>query len=300
MEVAGNIGGLAEAEQVSGLGGEGVGLLRSEFLFMERSTAPNEDEQFESYKAIAAVLGPERPLIIRTLDVGGDKPLVYLPIPREDNPFLGERGLRIGLDRPEILRTQLRAILRASAFGKVRVMFPMVGLLSELRDAKAILEEERQRLGVGPIETGIMVEIPAAAIMAAQFAREVDFFSVGTNDLTQYTLAMDRGHPKLAPKVDGLNPAVLRLISWTVEAAHAQGKWVGVCGGIASDPQAVPLLIGLGVDELSVSLPTIPSIKAQIRGLRRHECQALARRALTLENGADIRALCPDPFATIA
>jgi phosphocarrier protein FPr len=300
MEVVGNIGGLAEAEQVPGLGGEGVGLLRSEFLFMERSTAPNEDEQFESYKAIAEALGPERPLIIRTLDVGGDKPLVYLPIPKEDNPFLGERGLRVGLDRPEILRTQLRAILRAAAFGKVRVMFPMVGLLSELRDAKAILEEERQRLGVGPIETGIMVEIPAAAIMAAQFAREVDFFSVGTNDLTQYTLAMDRGHPKLAPKVDGLNPAVLRLISWTVEAAHAQGKWVGVCGGIASDPQAVPLLIGLGVDELSVSLPTIPSIKAQIRGLRRHECQALARRALTLETGADIRALCPDPFATIA
>ena len=300
MEVVGNIGGLAEAEQVPGLGGEGVGLLRSEFLFLERSTAPSEDEQFETYKSIAEALGPNRPLIIRTLDVGGDKPLIYLPIPKEENPFLGERGLRIGLDRPEILRTQLRAILRAAAFGKVRVMFPMVGLLSELRDAKAILEEERQRLGVKPIETGIMVEIPAAAIMAAQFAREADFFSIGTNDLTQYTLAMDRGHPKLAPKVDGLNPSVLRLIAWTVEAAHAQGKWVGVCGGIASDPQAVPLLIGLGVDELSVSLPTIPSIKAQIRTLWRHECQDLARRALTLETAAEVRAYCPDPFAAAA
>ncbi|MEI2781306.1 MAG: phosphoenolpyruvate--protein phosphotransferase [Candidatus Competibacter sp.] len=300
MEVVGNIGGLAEAEQVPGLGGEGVGLLRSEFLFLERSTAPNEDEQFETYKAIVEALGPDRPLIIRTLDVGGDKPLIYLPIPKEENPFLGERGLRIGLDRPEILRTQLRAILRAAAFGKVRVMFPMVGLLSELRDAKAMLEEERQRLGVKPIETGIMVEIPAAAIMAAQFAREADFFSIGTNDLTQYTLAMDRGHPKLAPKVDGLNPSVLRLIAWTVEAAHKQGKWVGVCGGIASDPQAVPLLIGLGVDELSVSLPTIPGIKAQIRTLWLHECQELARRALTLETAAEVRAYCPDPFAATA
>jgi phosphocarrier protein FPr len=297
MEVVGNIGGLKEAVQVPGLGGEGVGLLRSEFLFLDRATAPSEDEQFETYKAIAEALGPERPLIIRTLDVGGDKPLRYLPIPKEENPFLGERGLRIGLDRPEILRTQLRAILRAAAFGKVRVMFPMVGLLSELRDAKAMLEEERQRLGAAPIETGIMVEIPAAAIMAAQFAREADFFSIGTNDLTQYTLAMDRGHPKLAPKIDGLNPSVLRLIAWTVEAAHAQGKWVGVCGGIASDPQAVPLLLGLGVDELSVSLPTIPGIKAQIRTLWQHECQDLAQRALALETAAEVRAFCPDPFS---
>ena len=300
VEVVGNIGGLADAEQIPALGGEGVGLLRSEFLFMERNTAPSEDEQFEAYKAIAEALGPERPLIIRTLDVGGDKPLSYLPIPKEDNPFLGERGLRVGLDRPEMLRTQLRAILRAAAFGKVLIMFPMVGLLSELRDAKAMLEEERQQLNVAPIPIGIMVEIPVAAVMAAQFAREADFFSIGTNDLTQYTLAMDRGHPKLAPKVDGLNPGVLRLIAWTVQAAHAEGKWVGVCGGIASDPQAVPLLIGMGVDELSASLPTIPGIKAQIRNLRLSECQALAQRALTLETGAEVRALCPDPFTESA
>ncbi len=300
VEVVGNIGGLADAEQIPALGGEGVGLLRSEFLFMERSTAPSEDEQFEAYKAIAEALGPERPLIIRTLDVGGDKPLSYLPIPKEDNPFLGERGLRVGLDRPEMLRTQLRAILRAAAFGKVLIMFPMVALLSELRDAKAMLEEEQQQLNVAPIPVGIMVEIPVAAVMAAQFAREADFFSIGTNDLTQYTLAMDRGHPKLAPKVDGLNPGVLRLIAWTVQAAHAEGKWVGVCGGIASDPQAVPLLIGMGVDELSASLPTIPGIKAQIRNLRLSECQALAQRALTLETGAEVRALCPDPLTESA
>jgi multiphosphoryl transfer protein len=290
IEVVANIGNLADARGVVGLGGEGVGLLRSEFLFMERSTAPDEEEQFETYRGIAEAL-EGRPVIIRTLDVGGDKPLSYLPIPKEDNPFLGERGLRVGLDRPEILRTQLRAILRAAAFGKVRIMFPMVGLLSELRDAKAILEEERLRLGVAPVEVGIMVEIPAAAVMAAQFARESDFFSIGTNDLTQYTLAMDRGHPKLAAKVDGLNPAVLRLIQLTVQAAHSQGKWVGVCGGIAGDSAAVPILVGLGVDELSVSLPAIPAVKAQIRTLDLEQCKQLAQAALEQEDGAGVRAV---------
>ncbi len=289
-EVVGNIGSLDDARKVIGLGGEGVGLLRSEFLFMERTMAPDEDEQFETYRGIAEAL-QGRPVIIRTLDVGGDKPLSYLPIPKEDNPFLGERGLRVGLDRPELFRAQLRAILRASAHGKVRVMFPMVALLSELRDARAMLEEERRRLGVAPIEVGIMVEIPAAAVMAAQFAAEVDFFSIGTNDLTQYTLAMDRGHPKLAPKVDGLNPAVLRLIQWTAEAAHNRGKWLGVCGGIASDLSSVPILLGLGVDELSVSLPAIPGIKARIRGLKMSECRDLARAALEQENGAAVRGL---------
>ncbi len=288
IEVVANIGSLSDAEEVIGLGGEGVGLLRSEFLFMERSSAPDEEEQFVTYRNIAEALDG-RPLIIRTLDVGGDKPLSYLPIPKEDNPFLGERGLRVGLDRPEILRAQLRAILRASAFGKIKIMFPMVGLLSELRDAKAILEEERARLGVASVETGIMVEIPAAAVMAAQFAREADFFSIGTNDLTQYTLAMDRGHPKLASKVDGLNPAVLRLIQITVEAAHNQGKWVGVCGGIAGDQAAVPILLGLGVDELSVSLPAIPSVKAQIRNLDLKKCQELAKAALEQEDGFGVR-----------
>lgn len=291
IEVVANIGGLRDAEQIEALGGEGVGLLRSEFLFMERSSAPTEEEQFESYKAIVLAVGADRPLIIRTLDVGGDKPLAYLPIPAEENPFLGERGIRVGLDRPEVLRTQLRAILRASDFGNIQVMFPMIGTIRELRDAKAILLEEAAQLGVPPVPAGIMVEIPAAAIMAPQFAREADFFSVGTNDLTQYTLAMDRGHPKLAPQVDGLNPAVLRLIALSLDGAHSRGKRVGVCGGIAGDPHAVPLLVGLGIDELSVSLPAIPAVKAQIRSLRLSECRQLAQDALECDTGAGVRSL---------
>jgi phosphocarrier protein FPr len=297
IEVVANIGGVAEATKIAGLGGEGVGLLRSEFLFMERADAPTEDEQFEKYKAVAQALGRERPLIIRTLDVGGDKPLSYLPIPKEDNPFLGERGVRVGLDRPELLRPQLRAILRAGAFGKVRIMFPMIARLSELYDVKAMLAEEAASLGVPTVPTGIMVEVPAAAVMAAQFAREADFFSVGTNDLTQYTLAMDRGHPKLAPLVDGLNPAVLRLIAHTVKGAEPLGRPVGVCGGIASDPAAVPILIGIGVTELSVSLPSIPTVKAQIRALRMDDCRALAERALAAESAEEVRALVSDPDA---
>lgn len=300
IEVVANIGGLKDALEIATLGGEGVGLLRSEFLFMERADAPTEDQQFEAYKAIAQAVGPEHPLIIRTLDVGGDKPLSYLPIPKEDNPFLGERGIRVGFDRPEILRTQLRAILRASLFGKVRVMFPMIATLSELRDVKAILREEAASLSIEPIPTGIMVEVPSAAVMAAQFAREADFFSIGTNDLTQYTLAMDRGHPKLAPQVDGLNPSVLQLIAQTVQGAHAARRWVGVCGGIASDPRAVPILIGLGVDELSISLPAIPAVKAQIRTLRLDACRELAQRALAAESAEEVRALVPDPDAAAA
>jgi phosphocarrier protein FPr len=291
IEILANIGGVNDAGQIAKLGGEGVGLLRSEFLFMERSDAPSENEQYEIYKAVAEAVGAGHPIIIRTLDVGGDKPLSYLPIPKEDNPFLGERGIRVGLDRPEILRTQLRAILRAAPFGAISVMFPMITTLEELRDAKAILAEEAASLGLPPVPTGIMVEVPATAIMAAQFAREADFFSIGTNDLTQYTLAMDRGHPKLAPKVDGLSPAVLNLIAHTVNGARSAGKRVGVCGGIATDASAVPLLIGLGVDELSVSLPAIPAVKAQIRTLSMDACRKLAESALAAESADDVRAL---------
>jgi multiphosphoryl transfer protein len=291
IEILANIGGVKDAGQIGKLGGEGVGLLRSEFLFMERSDAPSEREQYEMYKAVAEAVGTGHPIIIRTLDVGGDKPLSYLPIPKEDNPFLGERGIRVGLDRPEILRTQLRAILRAAAFGNISVMFPMITTIEELRDAKAILAEEAASLNLPPVPTGIMVEVPATAIMAAQFAREADFFSIGTNDLTQYTLAMDRGHPKLAPKVDGLNPAVLKLIAHTVNGAQSAGKRVGVCGGIATDASAVPLLIGLGVDELSVSLPAIPAVKAQIRTLSMDACRKLAESALAAESADDVRAL---------
>jgi phosphocarrier protein FPr len=198
-------------------------------------------------------------------------------------------------DRPEILRVQARAILRAAAEGAVRIMFPMIATLAEVRAAKELLEEERKSLGAGKIPVGIMVEVASAALLAEHFAREVDFFSIGTNDLTQYTLAMDRGHPKLAPQVDGLDPSVLRLIDMTVRAAHAQGKWVGICGGIASDAQAVPLLVGLGVDELSVSVPTVPAIKARVRRLSLAECRALAGRALAAASAAEVRALSPDP-----
>lgn len=292
IEVVANIGNEKEAEKAVALGGEGVGLLRSEFVFMERDRAPSEEEQTEIYSGIARILG-DRPLIIRTLDVGGDKPLSYLPIPHEANPFLGERGIRIGFDRPDILRTQLRAILRASTQGNVKIMFPMIATLDDWRMAKAMLEEERQGLGVAPISAGIMVEVPSAAVLADQFAKEADFFSIGTNDLTQYTLAMDRGHPKLAPLVDGLNPAVLGLIGMAAKAANQNGKWCGICGGIGSDPQAVPILIGLGIKELSVSVPTIPSIKAQIRELSLSDCQRLAENALTLRSGAEVRELFP-------
>lgn len=291
IEVVANIGSKIDAETSVQLGGEGVGLLRTEFIFMDRSSAPTEDEQTEIYSSIAQVLGKEKPLIIRTLDVGGDKPLPYLPIPHEENPFLGERGIRVGFDRPEILRTQLRAILRAAASGNLKILFPMIARLEEIKMAKAMLEEEREKLNTPAVSVGIMVEIPSTAIMAEQFAKEVDFFSIGTNDLTQYTLAMDRGHPKLAPFVDGLNPALLKLIDLTVKEANQQGKWVGVCGGIASDPQAIPLLMGLGVKELSVSVPSIPTIKAQIRELSLVQCQELAQKALNLETGTDVRAL---------
>jgi phosphocarrier protein FPr len=294
IPVFANIGGLKDAEQIAEVGGEGVGLLRSEFLFMDRAAAPSEDEQAASYTAILRATGPQMPVIIRTLDVGGDKPLPYIPIPREDNPFLGERGIRVGLDRPEILRTQLRALLRASAGSKLHVMFPMIATVQELRDAKAVLAEEAASLGVAPFPCGIMVEVPAVAVMAHTFAAEADFFSIGTNDLTQYTLAMDRGHPKLAPKVDALNPAVLRLIAQTIDGAHAHQRLVGICGGIAGDPHAVPILVGLGIDELSVSLPAIPTVKAQIRRLSLAACRDLAQRALTCATAEEVRALAPE------
>jgi phosphocarrier protein FPr len=294
VEVVANIGGLEDAQAAMTKGAEGVGLLRSEFVFMDRRNAPTEDEQATIYSDIAKALKPGQPLVIRTLDVGGDKPLPYLPIAPEENPFLGQRGIRVGLDRPEILRTQVRAILRAADSGaKINVMFPMISTIEDFRLAKAIFEEERNAMGVLPMPVGIMCEVPATAVMAHQFAAEVDFFSVGTNDLTQYTLAMDRGHPKLAPQVDALNPAVLGLIAECVRGAHTAGRWVGVCGGAASDIQAVPLLVGLGVDELSVSVPAIPSVKALIRSLSLERCQELAAQALAAESAEAVRALVP-------
>lgn len=294
IEVAVNVGGVAEATEALNLGAEGVGLLRSEFLFMERAFAPSEEEQFESYSGVAKAMGPERPVVVRTLDVGGDKPLPYLPIPSEENPFLGQRGVRVCLNRPDIFRPQIRAILRASVYAKVHIMFPMVTTVVELRACKQMVREEEAKLGLGPVPVGVMIEVPAAALCAHLLAQEADFFSIGTNDLTQYTLAMDRGHPQLAARIDGLAPSVLRLIKMTVEAAKAHGRWVGVCGGTAGEPQAIPILLGLGVDELSVSLPLVPAVKARVREYSLAECQELARRALEMEEASQVRALCPD------
>jgi phosphocarrier protein FPr len=291
VEIVANVGDVDEARRVPGVGGEGVGLLRTEFLFMERRTAPNEDEQTAVYEAIARALGPERIVVIRTLDVGGDKPLPYLPMAAEANPFLGERGIRLLLNRPEIFAVQVRAILRASRSGKVAIMFPMVSTIAEWRAAREVVERERVALGVPPLQVGIMIETPAAALLADRFAREADFFSIGTNDLTQYTLAMDRTNPGLAPQVDALHPSVLRLIERAVAGAHAHARWVGVCGGLAGDPQAVPVLVGLGVDELSASVPIVPAVKAQVRTLSLEACRATAQLALDAADGAEVRAL---------
>lgn len=297
IQVVANIGGVADAEQAMTKGAEGVGLLRSEFVFLDRATAPTEQEQAAIYADCARALQPGQPLVIRTLDVGGDKPLPYLPIPHEENPFLGVRGVRVGLEQPEVLRTQCRAILAAADAGaKLHVMFPMIATMDDWRQTKAIFDEERDRSGLGAdVSVGIMMEVPSVGVMARQFAAEpgCDFFSVGTNDLTSYTLAMDRGHPKLAAQVDPCNPAVLGLIAHAAEALHEQNKWIGICGGVASDPQAVPILIGLGVDELSCSIPAIPSIKAAVRAYSLAECRDLAARALACATPADVRALVP-------
>ena len=235
--------------------------------------------------------------MIRTLDVGGDKPLAYLPIPAEENPFLGVRGIRVGLDQPEVLRTQIRAVLASSDAGaKLHVMFPMIATIDDWRRAKQIFDEERSKVAAWDrVSVGIMMEVPSVAVMARQFAAEdgCDFFSVGTNDLTSYALAMDRGHPKLASQVDPCNPAVLALIGQAAEALHERGKWLGVCGGVASDPQAVPILIGLGVDELSCSIPAIPAVKAAVRAYDLSTCRALAEKAVTCATPAEVRALVP-------
>ncbi len=290
IEVVANVRNATEAREAVALGGEGVGLLRSEFLFDERDTAPSEDEQAAAYVAVADALGAQRTLVIRTLDVGGDKPLPYLPLPKEDNPFLGLRGVRVSLDQPEMFRTQLRAILRASGKARLHIMFPMIATLEELREAKALLAAEAAASGHSDFKVGIMIEVPSAALLAEQFARETDFFSIGTNDLTQYTLAMDRGHPKLAKKADGLHPSVLKMIALTCEGAARHGKWVGVCGSLASDAMAVPVLIGLGVSELSVSVPATPAIKALVRRLSLNDCKVLAQEVIQLGTTAEVRA----------
>ncbi|WP_434609739.1 phosphoenolpyruvate--protein phosphotransferase [Pseudomonas sp. D2-30] len=292
IEVSANVGSLRDVEQAMTLGGEGVGLLRSELLYLDRAHPPGHDEQAALYSAVARVLGPERNLVVRTLDVGGDKPLAYVPMAHEANPFLGMRGIRLCLERPQLLREQFRAILACSRLARLHIMLPMVTQLAELRLARQMLDEEvRQlRLEHAP-KLGIMIEVPAAALMADLFAPEVDFFSIGTNDLTQYTLAMDRDHPRLASQADSLHPSVLRLIARTTEAARAHGKWVGVCGALASESLAVPLLLGLGVDELSVSVPLIPAIKACVREWDLKDCRTLAQQALGQDSAEQVRDL---------
>ncbi|MDD5628636.1 MAG: phosphoenolpyruvate--protein phosphotransferase [Elusimicrobia bacterium] len=291
VRVAANVGQAADAEAAARLGAEGVGLCRSEFLFLGREQAPGEEEQRAAYAAIAAAF-PRDEVIIRALDVGGDKRLPYLAMAKEDNPFLGERGIRLLLERPELLRTQLRALLRASGpENRIRVMFPMVANLAEFRAAKDILDEEAKLLAVPPLPCGVMIEVPSAALLSAHLAREAAFFSIGTNDLTQYTLAMDRGNPKMAARVDALDPAVLLMIQRTVEGARVHGRGVAVCGGAAGDLQAIPLLIGLGVEELSVSPPAVPAVKAAVRRADYAACQELADRAAALGSAAEVRVL---------
>jgi phosphoenolpyruvate-protein phosphotransferase len=291
IEVAANIGTVNEAAHVIEEGADGVGLLRSEFLFFERRTMPSENEQRATFEEIARALGPTRSLVVRTLDVGGDKPLSFLPLEPEENPYLGVRGIRLSLRHTELFDAQLRAILAAAKHTRLHVMFPMIAHIDEFRQAKARLIAQAEGMEVGPLSVGIMVEVPSAALLADVFAKEVDFFSIGTNDLTQYALAVDRGHPELGAQADALDPAVLRLIKLTADAGAAFGKWVGVCGGLASETLATPLLVGLGITELSAPAPVAADLKAAVRGLRYADCQALATEALGLASAKAVREL---------
>jgi phosphoenolpyruvate-protein phosphotransferase (PTS system enzyme I) len=272
IEVVGNIGQPQDVLKVIENGGEGVGLFRTEFLYMDRDTMPTEEEQFESYKFVAEKL-EGKPIVIRTLDIGGDKKLPYLPMPEEMNPFLGYRAIRICLDRVDLFKIQLRALLRASAYGNIKIMFPMISSVSEFLTSKKILAECMEELRAEgkafneKLETGIMVEIPAAAVMADEFAKHVDFFSIGTNDLIQYTLAADRMNEKVSYLYDPMHPAVLRLIKMTIDAAHNAGKWCGMCGEMAGDEEAIPTLVEYGLDEFSMSASSILTAKKIITNM---------------------------------
>lgn len=284
LEICANIGTPQETQQAMKYGADGVGLFRSEFLFMDRDALPTEDEQFEAYRTAAQTMAG-KPLIIRTLDVGGDKKLPTLELPHEDNPFLGFRAIRMTLSHPEIFRPQLRAILRAAAYGDVRVMFPMIGSMDQLREAKALLREQEQTLqaeGVptGPVKVGMMVEIPAAAVLAEEFAKEVDFFSIGTNDLTQYTLAVERGNAAVAHLYAPEHPAVLRLIAMTAQAAAERHIPCGMCGEAAGDPKLAPAFVGMGVNELSMSPRRVPAVRKLLSGLTMDECRQAAEKLL--------------------
>src|SRR6202165_3476875 len=296
IEVGCNAAGVDDARRAAAAGADGIGLLRSEFLFLGSDRLPSEDEQVAVLEAVSTAMGG-RPVILRTLDVGADKPLPALPQPAEANPALGVRGLRLQLlRRPDLLLDQLRAALRVSARHPLRLMFPMVSTLDELRQAKALLAQARRDVNPSAADgtemlVGIMIEVPAAAVGADLLAAEVDFFSLGTNDLTQYLFAADRTNPELAPLADSLHPAMLRMIDQVVKAAHRRHRWVGVCGEMASDLRAVPLLVGLGIDELSVHPPVVARVKALVRRLDAAQCARAARAALKLDSGAAVRRL---------
>ena len=293
VEIAGNIGTPKDIDKVIENGGEGVGLYRTEFLYMDRDRLPSEEEQFELYKIVAQKLGT-RPLVIRTLDVGGDKELPYLSLPKEMNPFLGYRAIRLCLDRQDIFRTQLRAILRASSFGNIKIMFPMISNIKEIRDAKAIIEEVKEELRKEnipfdeDIEIGIMVEIPAAAIHSRIFAKEVDFFSIGTNDLIQYTLAVDRGNQDIAYLYNQYHPAVLNLIRMTIENGHKEGIWVGMCGEAAGDKKLLPVLLAMGLDEFSMSASSMLRARYDLQNYSKEEVQKHLDTLLSLPTAEDI------------
>lgn len=291
VELAANIGTPNDLEGVVNNGGEAIGLYRTEFLYMGRDKLPTEEEQFESYKAVLEGM-KGKAVVVRTLDIGGDKELPYLDLPKEMNPFLGFRAIRLCLEEQDMFRTQLRALLRASTYGNLKIMFPMIATLDEFRQGKAILEEEKQKLVAegtsvsDSIEIGIMVEIPSTAVMAEQFAKEVDFFSIGTNDLIQYTMAADRMNERVSYLYQPYNPAILRLVKMVIDASHKEGKWTGMCGEMAGDETAIPLLLGLGLDEFSMSATSILKARSLISKLNKSEMESLAAKAL-LMNTAD-------------
>lgn len=294
VEVAANLGNVADTANAVASGAEGVGLLRTELVFMSHTQIPDIKTQVADYAQVFEAL-EGKPLVVRVLDIGGDKALPYLPMAAEENPFLGLRGIRLLLAKPELLRAQLTALIVASEGRDLRIMFPMIGRIEEFFAAKAILDEVLVQYPHDKLQVGIMLEVPSAAVMAHQFAKEVDFFSIGTNDLTQYVLAIDRGHPVISKDADGLHPSILQLIHQAVTAAHREGKWVGVCGELAADPDAVPLLVGLGVDELSMSAKSIAMTKAMIREMQYSQMQALAMQALECQTAEQVRQLVKQP-----
>lgn len=304
VEVVANVGSLEDARKALEFGAEGIGLLRTEFLFIDRKVAPDEAEQAQSYAAILDVMA-SRPVVVRTIDVGGDKSIPYLGLKKEANPFLGYRAIRMCLEEVEFFKTQLRALLRAGAGHDLRIMFPMISSLDEVQRARELVTEVQQELARNEIahcdrpQLGIMVEIPSAAVQADQFAAAVDFFSIGTNDLTQYTLAVDRTNPQVARLGDPCHPAVVRLIERVIQAGHEAGIWVGVCGEMAGDAQAIPILLGLGLDEFSMAGNLIPRAKSILRALQVSDAETVASKALLLQSPQQVRSAAQELLAVV-